>query len=85
MKEYKVIVMQVSSIDMKVMARSDKEAERKVKDIVENTDLLTKCAGDEATLIKAFTEGEHNTIACDADCENCPMDDYEECLIDELY
>ena len=33
MKEYKVVVMQVSSIDMKVMARSDKEAERKVKDI----------------------------------------------------
>lgn len=85
MKEYKVVVMQVSSIDMKVMARSDKEAERKVKDIVENTDLLTKCAGDESTLIKAFTEGEHNTIVCDADCENCPMDDYEECLIDELY
>ncbi len=85
MKEYKVVVMQVSSIDMKVMARFDKEAERKVKDIIENTDLLTKCKGDEATLIKAFTEGTHNTIECDADCENCPMDDYEECLIDELY
>ena len=54
MKEYKVVVMQVSSIDMKVMARSDKEAERKVKDIVENTDLLTKCMSDEAMLIKAF-------------------------------
>ena len=85
MKEYKVVVMQVRNIDMKVMARSDKEAERKVKDIVENTDLLTKCISDEAMLIKAFTEGEHNTVTCDADCENCPMDDYEECLIDEIY
>lgn len=85
MKEYKVFINQINTVEVNVMARSDKEAERRIKDIIENTDLLSKCKGDESILIKAFSEGEHDTLCCDADCENCPFDDDEECLYDELY
>ena len=85
MKKYKVIINQVKTVEVNVMAHSPKEAERRINDIVHNTDVLSKCEADEAFLIKAFTEGEHGTICCDADCENCPFDDDEECLYDELY
>jgi len=85
MKEYKVVVNQVRTVDMKVRANSDKEAERKIKDIIESTNLLSKCEADETVLVKAFTEGERGVLYCDADCEHCPFDDEEECLYDELY
>lgn len=85
MREYKVIVNQVRTVDVKVMANSAKEAERKMKFIAENSNLLSKCESDETVLIKAFTEGAYGNLCCDADCENCPFDDNEECLYDELY
>lgn len=85
MKKYKVIINQVKTVEVNVMAHSSKEAERKINDIIDNTDILSKCESDETFLIKAFTEGAYGTLNCDANCENCPFDDEEECLYDELY
>lgn len=85
MRKYKVIINQIKTVEVNIIANSAKEAERKINDIVENTDILSKCDADETILIKGFTEGGYGTLCCDADCENCPFDDDEECLYDELY
>jgi len=54
MKKYKVIINQVKTVEVNVLAHSPKEAERRINDIVRNTDVLSKCEADEAFLIKLF-------------------------------
>ena len=66
-----------------------KEANEKVRDIIDNTDLLDNADAEYSTAIKVIESDDDcdddDDDMCDDECEDCIYKDEDECLLDEFY
>lgn len=85
MKKFIVNVVDVRNFEFNISAKSKHEAFKKVKDIIENTDLVDTAEAEASTYFKIFDSDNADDDMCDGDCDDCLYDDEEECLLDELY
>ena len=85
MKKFNVNVLNTRNVYFSVLAASKKEAVKKVRDIIENTDLIDNSEAEFSTAFKLFEADNNGTDLCDGDCEGCLYEDEDECLLDELY
>lgn len=85
MKKYNATVVDVRNVNFTVLADSKKEAVKKVRDIINNTDLVDNTNAEFSTAFKVIDADDEDENMCDDDCENCLFDDEEEYLLDELY
>ena len=89
MKKFKVLAIHAIVNEIEVTARTKAEAERKVKEIDLTTNLLQQAEDtDFFAVYKAFDKDEKPEYEEDceeSDCDGCPYNDEEECLLDELY
>ena len=86
MKEFIANVIDIRHTNFTVFADSKKEAAEKVKDIIDNTDLLDNADAEYLTAIKVIEAEDDYDGDDDCDeCEGCIYEDDGECLLDELY
>ncbi len=90
MKEFIASVVDIRHVNFTVFAESKKEANEKVRDIIDNTDLLDNADAKYSTAIKVIEADDDCDDDYDDDddcdkCEGCIYEDDGECLLDELY
>lgn len=85
MKKFYTQVIDTRNVFFTVLADSKKEAVKKIKDIIENTDLVDNTNAEFSTAFKVIEADDEDENMCDDDCENCIFDDEDEYLLDELY
>ena len=85
MKKFYTQVIDTRNVFFTVLADSKKEAVKKIKDIIENTDLVDNTNAEFSTAFKVIEADDEDENMCDDDCENCLFDEEDECLLDELY
>ncbi len=85
MKKFNVNVLNTRNVYFSVLAPSKKEAVKKVKDIIENTDLVDNTSAEFSTAFNVVEADNEDEDMCDGDCEGCLYDDEDECLLEELY
>ena len=89
MKKFKVLAIHALVNEIEVTARTKAEAEHKVKEIDLTTNLLQQAEDTDCFAVyKAFDKEENPEYEEDcagSDCDGCPYNDEEECLLDELY
>lgn len=90
MKNYKVIVTEIKTVEFNATAPSEFEALKMARTLKTQTTILDNIPDAESqTVYRVFDNNEEETTAvspCDGDCDNCPFadDDDEDCLEDEI-
>ncbi|MEE1064900.1 MAG: hypothetical protein UH249_02080 [Acutalibacteraceae bacterium] len=82
MKRFEVLITAGYEKRFTVDANTMEEAENKIDDILESTNLLDVKKDEVDYLIEIEAEED---IDDESDCDDCPYYDGEECLFDELY
>lgn len=82
MKKSNVTITETLKKTVEVEAETIEEAEIKVDDIIDSTDLLDVKKGEVEYIIEIESEDD---IDDESNCDDCPYYDGEECLFDELY
>lgn len=85
MKKFKAHVVEMRTVEFDLLAKTKKEAAEKVKDIVENTDLIDTAEADFITVFNLAEASEDEEDGCNEKRRYCLYDDEEENLIDEMY
>ncbi|MCM1508855.1 MAG: hypothetical protein NC177_17245 [Ruminococcus flavefaciens] len=85
MKKFNVNILDTRSVYFSVLAQSKKEAIKKVRDIIENTDIVDNMNAEFSTAFKVIEADNVDEDMCDGDCEGCLYDYEDECLLEELY
>lgn len=85
MKKFYTQVIDTRNVFFTVLADSKKEAVKKIKDIIENTDLVDNTNAEISTAFKVIEADDEDENMCDGDCDNCFYSDEDEYLLDELY
>lgn len=85
MKKFKAHVVEMRNVEFDLLAKTKKEAAEKVRDIVENTDLIDGCEADFITVFNLAEAPEDEDDDCTEKHRYCVYDDEEENLIDEMY
>lgn len=85
MKKFKAHVVEMRTVEFDLLAKSKKEAAEKVRDIVENTDLIDGCDADFITVFNLAEATEDEDDGYNEKRRYCVYDDEEESLIDEMY
>lgn len=85
MKKFKAHVVEMRTVEFDLLAKTKKEAAEKVRDIVENTDIIDACEADFITVFNLAEATEDEDDDCKEKRRYCLYDDEDECLLDELY